>query len=163
MVKPVIIYPNPLLKQVCESVSAADDIGGIIGDLRDTMVGSGHSVGIAAPQIGVLRRIVLINASLGRKPCENHGEVALINPEITDYDGFIRTREGCMSVPEFTGDVNRAQSVTVSYLDENLSPKTMTADGFEAIVLQHEIDHLDGILFVDRVISRKRDLYRRKR
>jgi peptide deformylase len=86
----------------------------------------------------------------------------LINPEITDYEGLSRTREGCMSVPEFTGDVNRAANITVAYFDEALSPKTLSAEGFEAIILQHEIDHLDGILFIDRVISRKRDLYRRK-
>jgi peptide deformylase len=127
------------------------------------MIMSGHSVGIAAPQIGIPLRIVVINASLGHKPCDNHGEVILINPEITDYDGLTRTREGCMSVPEFTGDVNRAAKITVSYLDELMTQKTLTAEGFEAVILQHEIDHLDGILFLDRVISRKRDLYRRKK
>jgi peptide deformylase len=163
VIKPVLIYPDPALKRISEPVSATSpEAAGVIADLRDTMLASGHSVGIAAPQIGVLLRIVVINASLGRKPCENHGELVLINPEITDYDGLVRTREGCMSVPEFTGDVNRAAEITINFLDENFSPKAISATGFEAIVLQHEIDHLDGILFIDRVISRKRDLYRRK-
>jgi peptide deformylase len=163
VIKPVLIYPDPSLKRISEPVSAfSPEAAGVIADLRDTMLASGHSVGIAAPQIGVPVRIVVINASLGRKPCENHGELVLINPEITDYDGLARTREGCMSVPEFTGDVNRAAEITVNFLDENFSQKVISASGFEAIVLQHEIDHLDGILFIDRVISRKRDLYRRK-
>jgi peptide deformylase len=163
VIKPVLIYPDPSLKRISEPVSAfLPEAAGVIADLRDTMLASGHSVGIAAPQIGVPIRIVVINASLGRKPCENHGELVLINPEITDYNGLARTREGCMSVPEFTGDVNRAAEITVNYLDGNFSPQAISASGFEAIVLQHEIDHLDGILFIDRVISRKRDLYRRK-
>jgi peptide deformylase len=162
VIKPVLVYPNPALKRISEpATELSPELAETLSDLRDTMNASGHSVGIAAPQIGVLKRVVVINASLGRKPCENHGELVLINPEITDYEGLIRTREGCMSVPEFTGDVNRAEKITVAYLDKSLSPKTLSATGFEAIILQHEIDHLDGILFIDRVISRKRDLYRR--
>ncbi|MDR2104588.1 MAG: peptide deformylase [Deferribacteraceae bacterium] len=163
MVKPVLIYPNQILKAASAPIAEiTSELSAVVTDLKDTMLAAGHSVGIAAAQIGVLSRVVVINASLGRKPCENHGELVLINPEIIDYEGIFRTREGCMSVPEFTGDVNRAAKITVSYLDEALCLKTLSTEGFEAVVIQHEIDHLDGVLFIDRVISRKRDLYRRK-
>jgi peptide deformylase len=162
MARDVLVYPNPLLKEEAKEVLAlTDEHTGLIADLLDTMAVSGHSVGIAAPQIGELWRIVVLNASLGKKPCENHGELVLINPEIVEHSGLICSREGCMSVPTYTGNVNRAERVVVEYMDLNFNRNRVEAVGFEAVVLQHEIDHLDGVLFIDRVISKKRDLFKR--
>jgi peptide deformylase len=163
-VRQVLLYPDSALKQDCEDVAAlTDDILNVIADLKDTMVDSGHSTGIAAPQIGEHWRIVVADASRGRKPCVNHGLLVLINPEIIKYSGSQQSREGCMSVPEYTGNVQRAEHIVVQYMDESMTSKVIEADGFEAILLQHEIDHLNGILFIDRVISRRTDLFRRKR
>ncbi len=160
----ILTYPDPRLKREAEPVEElTDEIKELINDLRDMMVSSGHSVGIAATQVGALHRLVVINAALGRKPSVNHGELVLINPEIIQYEGMSASREGCMSVPEYTGNVNRAEKVAVQYRDENFETRVVEAEGFEAVILQHEIDHLDGILFIDRVISRKKDLFRRKK
>jgi peptide deformylase len=163
MHREVLIYPNPLLKEEAQEVTElTPEIRGLIEDLRDTMIGSGHSVGIAATQLGEGWRIVVANAALGKKPSINHGELVLINPEIIRYEGYARSREGCMSVPDYTGNVNRAEKIVVQYLDENFEHRVIEAEGFEAILIQHEMDHLDGVLFIDRVISRKTDLFRRK-
>jgi peptide deformylase len=162
MTKDVLIYPHPILKEDAKEITAfTDEHRNLAVDLLDTMLQSGHSVGIAAPQIGESWRIVVINASLGKKPCENHGELILINPEIVEHSGLICSREGCMSVPTYTGNVNRAERIVVEYLDMNYNKNKLEAVGFEAVVLQHEIDHLDGVLFIDRVISKKRDLFKR--
>lgn len=163
-VREVLIYPDPRLKTECADVTESDgNAGQIIADLKDTMISSGHSTGIAAPQIGEDARIVVADASRGRKPCVNHGLLVLINPEIIKHHGSVASREGCMSVPEFTGNVTRAEKIVVQYQDENFETKVIEAEGFEAILLQHEIDHLSGVLFIDRVISRRTDLFRRKK
>ena len=163
MVRKVLTYPDIALKAECDEVKElSDNIKRIIQDLIDTMTDAGHSTGIAASQIGEPVRIVAADASRSRKPCENHGLLVLINPEIIKYEGSVQSREGCMSVPEFTGNVTRAEKIVVQYQDETFDVKVIEAEGFEAILLQHEIDHLNGILFIDRVISRRTDLFRRK-
>ncbi|MDR2869588.1 MAG: peptide deformylase, partial [Deferribacteraceae bacterium] len=162
-IREVLKYPDAALKAECEDVAALSaDICEIIEDMKDTMIAAGHSTGIAAPQIGETVRIVVADASRSRKPCVNHGLLVLINPEIIKYSGSQQSREGCMSVPEYTGNVMRAEKIIVQYMDEAMQSKVIEAEGFEAILLQHEIDHLNGILFVDRVISRRTDLFRRK-
>lgn len=128
------------------------------------MIDAGHSVGIAAPQIGDLRRAVVVDVSkskLGKKQ-ENHGLMQMVNPEIVEHQGSCEVREGCMSVPEYTGNVTRFESIVVQYQDELNQRQVIRADGFEAIAIQHEIDHLDGLLFLDRVSSLKTGLFRRK-
>lgn len=163
-IRTVLTYPDMRLKQESVEVVAMDEhIKSVINDLTDTMEAFGHSTGIAAPQIAELIRIVVADASRARKPCDNHGRLILINPEIVKHEGNTQSREGCMSVPDFTGNVNRAEKIVVQYLDENFESKVIEAFGFEAILLQHEIDHLDGVLFIDRVISRRTDLFRRKK
>lgn len=159
----IITYPSPLLKREAKEIEQITPyIRELIDDMEEMMVSSGHSVGMAAPQVGELVRLVVADASLAKRPCSNHGRLILINPEIIKHSGSQRTREGCMSVPEYTGNVNRAATVVVQYLDRNFESKTIEAEGFEAVLLQHEIDHLDGVLFIDRVISRRTDLFRRK-
>jgi peptide deformylase len=163
-VRSILLYPDPILKQVAEPVAEVDETAVVVvQDLVDTMVDSGHSVGVAAPQIGVLLRIVVIDVSqskLGRD--NNHGRLEMINPEIIEKSGSKVMREGCMSVPDYTGNVTRAEHIVVEFTDRSGQLRVIEASGFEAVAIQHELDHLDGLLFLDRVSSLKTDLYRRK-
>ena len=163
-VRPIVLYPDPILKTVCPPIEAVDaEADALVRDLVDTMVAAGHSVGVAAPQIGVCRRVVVVDVSrskLGRD--NNHGLLTMINPVIVEGSGSETIREGCMSVPDYTGNVSRSSCVTVQYLDRCGGERVINACGFEAIAIQHEIDHLDGLLFLDRVSSLKTDVFRRK-
>lgn len=163
-VRDILVYPDERLKEFSEEVTGpTDEIRKVIKDLTDTMDATSHSVGIAAPQIGALHRIVAIDASKNKKCSYHHGKLVLINPEVVKWEGIMQFREGCMSVPDYTGNVNRARKVMVQYQDENFEDKVIETEDFEAVLLQHEIDHLDGILFVDRIISKRTDLFRRKK
>jgi len=121
--------------------------------LVDTMNYYAHSVGIAAPQIGIPSRIVAVDARRAKRPCKNSGLLILANPEISAEEGKIVFREGCMSVPGFHAYVERAARIKVKAFDMvSKKIREFESEGFEAVVLQHEIDHLDGILFIDRKI-----------
>lgn len=163
-VRSIRVYPDPVLKQVAEPVAEDDDsVVATIQDLVDTMVDAGHSVGIAAPQIGVLRRVMVVDVSkskLGKD--SNHGLLEMVNPRIIEKSGSRMMREGCMSVPDYTGNVTRAEQIVVEFTDRSGNLRVIEAAGFEAVAIQHELDHLDGLLFLDRVSSLKTDLYRRK-
>lgn len=165
-VKEVLVYPNSLLKEVCSAVAEFDEsVNQLVQDLVDTMVDAGHSVGVAAPQIGDLRRAVVVDVShskLGKKQ-KNHGLICMVNPEIIEREGDTIVREGCMSVPEYTGNVNRAERIVVQFTNRDGKHQVIRSEGFEAIAIQHELDHLDGKLFLDRVSSLKTDLFRRKK
>lgn len=163
-VRSILCYPDPILKQVAEPVAVVDEtVTAVIDDLVDTMIDAGHSVGVAAPQIGVLRRVLVVDVSkskLGKD--NNHGLLAMVNPEIIQKSGRTTMREGCMSVPDYTGNVTRAEHIVVEFTDRAGELRVIEASGFEAVAIQHELDHLDGLLFLDRVSSLKTDLYRRK-
>lgn len=163
-VKEILTYPDTRLKTVCTPVATLDDdVQSLIQDLIDTMVAAGHSVGVAAPQIGDCRRVVVVDVShskLGKE--NNHGLMIMVNPEILEREGCETMREGCMSVPDFTGNVTRAQNILVQFLDREGRDQAIRAEGFEAVAIQHELDHLDGMLFLDRVSNLKTDIYRRK-
>ncbi|MDX9709703.1 MAG: peptide deformylase [Trichloromonas sp.] len=163
-VKEILTYPDPRLKTVCAPVAELDDdVQSLIQDLIDTMVAAGHSVGVAAPQIGDCRRVVVVDVShskLGKE--NNHGLMVMVNPEILEREGCETMREGCMSVPDFTGNVTRARNILVQFLDREGRDQAICAGGFEAVAIQHELDHLDGMLFLDRVSNLKTDVYRRK-
>lgn len=160
----ILLYPHPILKKMARQVDAIDDeIRGLIQDLIDTMREGPGSVGVAAPQIGVSLRVCVVdvsNSKLGRD--NNHGLLVLINPEISEREGAACMREGCMSVPDYTGDVERSTQITISYQDLDGSACAVEATGFEAVAIQHEMDHLDGVLFLDRIVSLKTGLFRRK-
>ncbi|MEJ2492590.1 MAG: peptide deformylase [Desulfuromonadales bacterium] len=163
-VRPIRVYPDPILKQVAEPVRKIDaSVVEVIQDLVDTMVDAGHSVGVAAPQIGVLQRVVVVDVSKSKLGKDNHhGLLEMVNPEIIEKSGSKMMREGCMSVPDYTGNVIRAEQIVVEFLDRSGRLRFVEASGFEAVAIQHEIDHLDGKLFLDRVSSLKTDLFRRK-
>jgi peptide deformylase len=99
-------------------------------------------------------------SKLGRD--NNHGQLVMVNPEILEKDGEATMREGCMSVPDYTGTVTRAVNILVQFLDRDGNDRVIRASGFEAVAIQHELDHLDGLLFLDRVSSLKTDVFRRK-
>lgn len=159
----ILKLPDERLKQVSEPVAAFDDaLRAFIADLEETRLTGPSAVGIAAPQVGVFQRIVIIDCSVTRKPVPNHGRLVLVNPEISDWEGHELGREGCLSIPDYTGNVVRASRITLSAQDPWGEPMNFAMEGFEARAAQHEMDHLDGLLFIDRVVSRRTDLFRRK-
>jgi peptide deformylase len=162
--QPILRYPHPVLKKVCHQVEAIDNaIQTLVNDLLDTMHAGPGSVGVAAPQIGVTLRVCVVDVSANRHGKENnHGRLCMINPEIVDRSGTAIMREGCMSVPDYTGDVERATEIRVRYRSPDGSGQEISATGFEAVAIQHEMDHLDGILFLDRIVCLKTGLFRRK-
>lgn len=163
-VHPILLYPHPLLKRVAHRIERFDDeIRTLASDLVDTMRAGPGSVGVAAPQIGALLRLCVVDVSSSRLGKENnHGLLVMANPEILAREGGAIMREGCMSVPDYTGDVERSTRVVVRYQDVEGEWCEVDATGFEAVAIQHEIDHLDGVLFLDRIASLKTGLFRRK-
>ena len=162
-VRPVLHYPAAVLKATAERIEPGPAATQLCADLVDTMRASPACVGLAAPQIGVGARAFCMDVTGHRKTRSCNGLVVLINPEVISRDGTEVAREGCMSLPDFTGNVRRAQTITVRGTAPDGSEHEITADGFEARALQHEIDHLDGLLFLDRVSSLTADLFPRKR
>ena len=158
----ILTYPDDLLKQVSQAVEQFnDDLRHFVTDLEETMRAGPGGVGIAAPQVGRFDRIVIVDVS-SKPKIKNHGRLVLINPEITSWEGMAMGREGCMSVPDYTGNVIRAERVAVHAYDEYGQVREYECEGYEARAVQHEIDHLDGMLFLDRLVSRRNDLFRRK-
>jgi peptide deformylase len=158
----ILTYPDPRLEQIALPVAGFDDaLRAFVADLEETRRAGPGAVGIAAPQVGRNERIVIVDIS-SRPKNPNHGRLVLINPEITEWEGFAVGREGCLSVPDFTGNVIRAEWITLEANDEHGERLKYHCEGFEARAVQHEIDHLDGLLFLDRLVSRRNDLFRRK-
>lgn len=158
----ILEYPDEQLKQISEPVAEINaEILTFIKDLEETMRTGPGGVGIAAPQVGMFLRIAIVDVS-SKKKIKHHGRLVLINPEITEWDGMAVGREGCMSVPDFTGNVIRAERIRMTALNEHGEKFELETEGYEARAIQHEIDHLDGLLFLDRLVSRRNDLFKRK-
>jgi peptide deformylase len=156
----ILKYPEPILSKVAEPVKNVNrKTAALINDMLETMYAA-PGVGLAAPQIGISQRIVVLDVDH-----ENPGKQVykLINPMITRAEGEIVWEEGCLSVVDYTAEVRRAAQVEVVAFDDQEKPIKIEADGLLAVALQHEIDHLDGKLFIDRISRLKRDLYTRKR
>lgn len=161
----ILVYPDERLRRECEEVVDFDDsdFQTFVDDLLETMEAAPGCTGIAAPQAGRAIQMVVVDPGLARKPQEGHkGRRVLVNPEILSWDGMEMAREGCLSLPDYTGNVVRAKSVRLQYQDRYGKPHTLSVEDFEARLYQHEMDHLEGRLFIDRVVSRKSDLFRRK-
>ena len=161
-VLPILTYPDPRLQRKADPISVFDDdLQHFIDDLAETMYAGPGGVGIAAPQVDRAQRIVIVDVrpKLGD---DCHGLMVLINPELAAWEGMAVGREGCMSVPDFTGNVIRAERIRVQAQDVLGRERSYECEGFEARAVQHEMDHLDGLLFLDRLVSRKVDLFRRK-
>ncbi|MDQ4024956.1 MAG: peptide deformylase, partial [Actinomycetota bacterium] len=134
----------------------------LAADLVDTMRASPACVGLAAPQIGVSRRAFALDVSAHPKATVSHGLVVLFDPIVVESSGRAVGREGCMSVPDLTANVARATSIVVSGTTPEGAQRVIATEGFEARAFQHEIDHLDGLLILDRVASLATDVFRRK-
>jgi len=117
-------------------------------------------IGIAAPQVGVLKCVIIIDVS---RKIQGKAQLVMINPVITAESDFRIFREGCMSIPDFTANVRRANTIKVEWFDLDMKVNRIETDGLEAVCIQHEVDHLNGILFLDRVSSLKIDVFRRKK
>lgn len=161
-VRPVLELPDPRLKSVARPVGEIDGAArALAADLVDTMRATVACVGLAAPQIGVDLRAFVVDVTGHRKARSCHGEVVLFDPEVIEAETPVLAREGCLSVPHYTGDVARASRLVVRGMSLEGTERTLEVDAFEARAVLHEIDHLDGLLFLDRVTSHEA-VFRRK-
>ncbi|MBW3663281.1 MAG: peptide deformylase [Actinobacteria bacterium] len=163
-VRAIVRYPARVLKDGTVPVGTVDEAAReLAADLVDTMLDAPGCVGLAAPQVGSDRRAFALDISRMKRPHPNHGLIVLFDPELLVAEGGEVRREGCASVPDYTCDIRRATEVVVRGLTPDGTPRVIEAEGFEARALQHELDHLDGYLILDRVSSLKTDVFRRKR
>ena len=158
----ILKYPDEILKQISDPVALFDsELQNFLADLEETMRAGPGGVGIAAPQVGRFQRIAVVDVSAKPK-LKHNGCMILINPEIKTWDGMKVGREGCMSVPDYTGNVIRAEKITLQACNAQGEVIDYECQGYEARAVQHELDHLDGLLFLDRLVSRRTDLFKRK-
>lgn len=157
----IVTYPDKFLKQPTQSVENIDGrLQQLIDDMSETMYAA-PGVGLAAIQVGVDQSLLVFDIA-SQEDGDRKLQV-LINPRIVEKEGEILSEnEGCLSVPDFRADVKRAERVLVDGFDREGKPLRMEAEGFAAVVLQHEIDHLNGTLFIDRISALKRNLYKRR-
>jgi peptide deformylase len=156
----IVTFPADILKEGAEAVTTINDtVRKLIEDMADTMYVR-SVIGLAAVQVGSRHRVVVYDISEEREKREYH---AVINPRILSGEGEVLSeKEGCLSVPEFRADVNRYAIIELEGQDRDGSKFKKTIDGFEATVLQHEIDHLNGVLILDHASRLKRELYKKK-
>jgi peptide deformylase len=156
----IIEYPEPLLRLKAREVDVFDDeLKILVADMAETMWDA-PGIGLAAPQVAQSIRVIVVDIT---EPDEEKHYMALINPEIIEHEGRQVDEEGCLSVPELTAQVQRHKKITVNYQTEDGETKQLIAEDRFAVVLQHEIDHLNGVLFIDHLSPLKRNLYKKKR
>ncbi|MDU2353620.1 MAG: peptide deformylase [Anaerococcus sp.] len=147
-IRNIRIEGDPILRKVSREVpEITDRIKVLLDDMGETMY-SADGVGLAAPQVGILKRIIVVDPH-----DEETGLVKLVNPEIVESDGEQIGVEGCLSIPNYNATVKRPEHVKVKYIDEDGNEKVWDAHGFPAVILSHEIDHLNGVLFRDKSIE----------
>ncbi len=159
MLKPILIHPDPRLKKVCAPVSdLSDELRALSKDMLETMYDA-PGIGLAAPQVGVLDRLIVMD-------CVKDGDpepTVMFNPEVLAKSDDLNTyEEGCLSIPEQFAEVTRPKEVRVGWIDENGNPREKDFDGLWATCVQHEIDHLNGKLFIDYLGPMKRQMMTRK-
>lgn len=157
---PIIVAPDPRLKRLSPPVEQVDDeIRQLMDDMLETMY-KAPGIGLAAPQVGVLKRVIVVDVA---REGEDPQPLQMANPEIVSVsDADASYEEGCLSLPEHFAEVVRPETVRIRYLDRNNELREIDAEGILAICIQHEIDHLDGILFVDHITALKRNMILRK-
>lgn len=157
---PIIVAPDPRLKKVATPVKQVDDeVRRLMDDMLETMY-QAPGIGLAAPQVGISKRIIVLDLA---RDDESPAPYRMVNPEVTAVsDDMSVHEEGCLSLPTHYSEVERPARITVSFLDESGKSRSMEADGMLATCIQHEIDHLDGILFVDHISRVKRSMILRK-
>lgn len=159
-IRPILIIPEPRLRQICAPVDAIDaDIRRLVSDMFETMYDA-PGIGLAAPQVGVLKRVVTIDVSREEEPKQ---PLAMINPEIiASSEEMSVYSEGCLSIPDYYEEVERPAEVTVRYKTLDGEVKEEHVSGILATCVQHEIDHLNGVLFIDHLSKLKRDRVTKK-
>jgi peptide deformylase len=164
-VREVLVLPHPLLKRSARPVDPRDTAAAtrVAVDLLDTMRAHRGCVGLAAPQVGELVRMIVVDVHGHPKATSTNGLIELVNPELVSASGSEVGREGCLSIPDLTANVRRATRIVVEGELPIGGRTRIESEGFEARAVLHELDHLDGILFLDRVESRARDVFTRKR
>jgi peptide deformylase len=157
---PIITIPDPVLRQTAEPVERVDDeLRKLMDDMLATMYDA-PGVGLAAPQIGVSRRLIVMN---GARDDEPRAPIVMVNPEILERSEELRLHEeGCLSIPEVTAEVERPAVTRVAYLDREGKPQEAELEGILSTIVQHEIDHLNGVLFIDYLSRLKRDMIVKK-
>jgi peptide deformylase len=162
-VVPVLVYPHPLLKTPAATADLHDPaVAAVFDDLVDTMRHHPGCVGLAAPQIGRMVRALVVDVSGSPRTRDHHGLIRVVNPTIVESSQWKVSREGCLSFPDLLANVKRAQKIRLQGWTPQGEPVDLACASFEAVALQHEVDHLDGILFLDRIRS-SRDLFERRR
>ena len=157
-------FPDPILKKICNEVTTFDSsLESFVNNLTETMHSHKFCVGLASPQVGNLQRIIAIDISRARKSQPNNGLLILINPIILESSDFKIVREGCLSIPDFTANVKRAMKIKVKFQNPKGKIEELITQDLEAHAIQHEMDHLDGILFFNRMANPASDLFRRKK
>ncbi|MBW2243813.1 MAG: peptide deformylase [Deltaproteobacteria bacterium] len=160
--RPVLLFPDPRLKRVSSPVDEVTDaLRSLAADMIEVMYDE-PGIGLAAPQVGEAVRMVVMDTEWTEEGNDRDARV-IINPEILEREGSVIWTEGCLSVPDFQAEVERAAQVTVRYTDLEGEEHVEECDELRAVCFQHEIDHLDGVLFVDRISRLKRTLYTKKR
>lgn len=153
-------YPEPVLRQKTESIDTFDDtLSQLVEDMAETMYNA-PGVGLAAPQIGKSVKLIVVDITKGKEGEQHY--MPLINPEIVSHEGSQIDEEGCLSVLDLTATVKRHKKITVTFQDLKGQAQELSAEDRFAVVLQHEIDHLNGILFIDHLSPLKRALYKKK-
>ena len=165
----ILIYPDPRLRQKCEPVDKiTTETKKILQDMAQTMYAA-PGIGLAASQVGVMQRMIVVDIRdrdeeepVEKRPPSGSTLYKIINPVITARDGKCEGEEGCLSLPDLKETIKRSARVTVEGLDENGAPIKIEAGGLLAVCLQHEVDHLDGVLFIDHLSRLKRELLKSK-
>ncbi len=158
----VLQFPDKRLREVSEPITeVTEEIRTLAADMLDVMYDE-PGIGLAAPQVGEAVRLIVVDTEWTEEDAERN-PLVLVNPVLSDEEGKITWTEGCLSVPDFQADVERAEKVVLSATNLDGEPVVIEAEGLQAVCFQHEIDHLDGRLFIDRISRLKREMYVRKR
>ena len=163
-VREVLRYPHPSLKKQAREISDDENdlAAQVARDVLDTMESFGHCVGLAAPQLDHMVRLIAVDVTGHKQATTQNGLLVLVNPVVVESEGAEIGREGCLSIPHLTANVRRATRIRVEARTPEGEPVSVESEAFEARCLLHEIDHLDGLLFLDRVDSIATDVFRRK-
>ena len=158
----VVQFPDPRLKEVSKPITeVTDELRELARDMIDVMYDE-PGIGLAAPQVGAQVRMFVIDTEWSDDE-KGKNPTVVLNPEISDREGKITWEEGCLSVPDYQANVDRDETITLRGQDLDGNPIEERAEGLRAVCIQHEVDHLDGILFIDRISRLKRSLYVKKR
>lgn len=159
-IMPIVLIPDPVLRQKAAPVDGVDDaIRQLMDDMLETMYDA-PGIGLAAPQVGISKRVIVMDCSDDDDKPE---PIKMANPEIISLSEEKSTmEEGCLSIPDQRGDVTRPSAITVRYLDEYNTQQELSCDGLLAVCIQHEVDHLNGVMFIDYLSRLKRDMIIRK-